>query len=683
MAGSQNNSQDEWEDLNAPQSDEWEDLNKPTAAPAPAEKPDMLDQFAMDYALPALRGVGGALLSGVGAISSTLDKYGGAPVRSAISSAVEGKPEEALGAAYRQFGEDPTKAPSGKDIMSRAGVSTQEYTTPFILNPYTGSEGKLKVSPAGVAGAALETFSDPLTYAGFAAGPAARLGLKGAQAASDTLGFVGKQVAPKVGKLVFRIPEETTRAFIENPKRITANAKMYTPEDLKDILDETVGAAKADVETTKSQSELLRQQLKEKLKQKRFDLQRQTIPADVVNEIQGSLENQKAVLGELSTKADEALAKSGVEFTREGLLQLIDDVGKSAGKYIIGDARTAAVSKLSATKQRIIDSMPKLIAAEDLRDVLKQIRADIDFDLNAGEFNTDLNNMRKAFSSRMSESMKERVPEYSSYMAQMSQLSDSLDQMSRLFGSEKFPAKAYGTLQNVRQGKRQDIVDVIRRNAELTKNQMLGQTLGKYQKDAALLNRMQRGEDLSKELFPQDLANLRDMEATQKMAEDIYAPVARLRPGTDKTQNVVRRFGYPTASIEDARAVEAAGKMAGMDIPQILRDTATYRAFDKDATAGSRNVKQLGVLGYIADRFGGPTLRAGIRGGVSLKGGMDRVLNYLATDPNFAAKYGRFFKGASVGGMGLSSATHHLLLNNDPEYRKYFEKPEMERKVTP
>lgn len=673
MAGSQNNSQDEWEDLNAPQSDEWEDLNKPTATAAPAAKPDMLDQFATDYALPALRGVGGALLSGVGAISSTLDKYGGAPVRSAISSAVEGKPEEALGAAYSQFGEDPTKAPSGKDIMSRAGVSTQEYTTPFILNPYTGPEGRLKVSPAGVAGAALETFSDPMTYAGFAAGPAARLGLRGAQAAGDTLGWVGKQVAPKVGKLVSRIPEETTRAFIENPKRITANAKMYTPEDLKDILDETVGAVKADVETTKAQSDLLRQQLKEKLKQKRFDLQKETVPADVVNEIQGSLENQKAVLGKLSERADAALERSGITFEKQHLLELIDGIGKSAGKYAIGEQRVAALNKLYATRERIAGSMPDIIPAADLRDALQQVRRDIDYNLSAGEFNDDLNKMRKEFTARMSDALKDRIPEYKAYMGKMSQLADSLDQMNKLFGSEKYPAKAYGTLQNVRQGKRQDIVDVIRRNAELTKNQMLGQTLAKYQRDAALLNRMQRGEDLSKELFPQDLSNLRDMEATQKMAEDIYAPVARLRPGTDKTQNVVRRFGYPTASIEDARAVEEAGKLAGMDIPQILRDTTTYRAFDKDATAGSRNVKQLGVLGYIADRFGGPTLRAGIRGGVSLKGGINRVLNYLATDPNFAAKYGRFFKGASVGGMGLSSATHHLLLNNDPEYRKYFE----------
>lgn len=661
--------------------EQWEEVPTENWQEVPVgQKPDMMENFATNYGLPAVEAVRSGLksvmtpvLSGVGAISDFADKYTMAPIRAGAYRAMQGKPEEALSAAYQQFGEDPTKAPSGKDIMAEAGLSTKEYPTQFTLNPYTGSEGKFKVSPAGVAGAALETFADPVTFSGMAAGKVARAGLKGAEYALKGAGLAGEIATPKIAKLVARVPEESTRAFMQNPERITQNARKYTPEDIKDILDETVGEAKSKVIESTAEAEKLRSGLKQKLLQKRQDLQRQTIPSNVVNEIQGSLENQKSVLGELSVKADEALANSGKEFTKKGLLSLIDSIGASAGPYVIGDARTNAVNKLKATRERIEQSMPDFIPAKDMRDVLQQIRADIDFDLNAGEFNTDLNRMRKEFSARISENLKKFVPEYASYMDQMSQLSDSLGQMNKMFGSEKYPAKAYGTLQNLRKGGRQDIIDMIKRNAELTKNQMLMGTLGQYQRDASLMNRFQRGEDLSKELFPEDLARLQDMEAKQKMAEDIYNPVARLRPGTDKTQSVVRRFGQPTASIEDARAIEEAGKMANLNLSQILKDSAVYRDFGKDATAGSRNVKQFGLPGYIADRFGGPMIRGGIRGGVALKGGMEKVLNYLQTDPNFAEKYGRFFKASAVGGMGLSSATHHLLLNNDPEYRKYFE----------
>lgn len=669
----------DWQDV---EKDDWQDV------PNSGQGPDQWDDLIKEYGIPALQSAGAGITQGLGAVSKAIDKYTGAPVRAGVYRAMQGKPEEAFGAAYEQFGADPTKAPSGKDIAYEAGLSEEPYIrTPIIMNPYTGKEGTLKVSPAGIAGAVGEMALDPTAYI-----PAGTIGkglAKGALAASDALGAVGRKVTPKLGKMIARVPEETTRAYMARPKEISQTAKMYTAEDLKDIIDETVGAAKADVETTKGQSDLLRQQLKDKLRQKRSDLQRQTIPSDVVNEIQGSLENQKAVLGDLSLKADEALVKSGKEFTKKGLLQLIDSVGASAGDYIIGEARNNAVQKLKATRQRIEDSVPNFIPAKDMRDILQQIRADIDFDMNAGEFNSDLNRMRKEFSNRISDNLKNFVPEYSDYMSQMSQLAGSLEQMSKLFGSEKYPAKAYGTLQSIRKGGRQDIIDAIRRNAELTKNQMLSNTLGQYQRDAALINRFQRGDDLSKQLFPEDLARLQDMEATQKMAEDIYAPMSRIRPGSDKAQSVIRRFNQPTASIEDARALEAVGKSAGMDLPQIIKDKAIYDQFNKDATAGSRNVLMGTVLGQgqgitgatagallggLADRYGGRIVRSGIDVGTSAKNVADRVINYLANDPGFAAKYGRYFaKGAVRGGTGFSLATHHLLMNNDPEYRKYFE----------
>ena len=663
----------DWQDV---EKDDWEDV----PVTPQSQNTSSFDQFAGEYAVPALQSLGAGIMDVAGTASTFMDKYGGgASIRAGLGKVAQGQPGEALGAAYEQYGQDPTKAPSFKEIYGQLGVPTTEFETPLITNPYDEKNRYAKMSPAGILGGVTEAVADPLNYVPTNA--ILRGAVKGAAA-------TGRAIAPKIGKVVARVPEETTKAYMAAPRRIEQTAAMYSPEDIKNIIDETVGEAKLNVTESKAERERLRQQLKEKLRQKRSDLQRETIPSDVVNEIQGSLENQKAVLGQLSLQADEALVKSGKEFTKKGLLDLIDHIGASAGKYVIGDARNNAIQKLNATRQRIEDSVPEFIPAKDVRDILQQIRADIDFDMNAGEFNSDLNRMRKQFASRISENLKNFVPEYSNYMRQMSELADSLEQMSRLFGSEKYPAKGYGTLQSIRKGGRQDIIDAIRRNAELTKNQMLSGTLGKYQRDAALLNRFQRGEDLSKELFPQDASNLTDIEATQKMAEDLYNPMARIQPGSDKAQNVIRRYGQPTASIEDRRAIESIGQSAGVDLPQIISDRAVYDQFNKDATAGSRNAvigaalaKDAGIvgagagalLGGMTDRYGGRMVRGGIRAGVTARETADAVLNYLRNDPEFAGRFGRVLnRGAQYGTRGVL-LYHHLLMNNDPNYRQYFQ----------
>lgn len=54
------------------------------------------------------------------AVGEGLEKYSAAPTRSAVSAGLMGKsPTEAFG---KQFGEDPSKAPTGKDIVGQVGV---------------------------------------------------------------------------------------------------------------------------------------------------------------------------------------------------------------------------------------------------------------------------------------------------------------------------------------------------------------------------------------------------------------------------------------------------------------------------------------------------------------------------------------------------------------------------------
>lgn len=158
-----------------------------------------LEQSADDYARQTdsvLRSTGKAGLEAVGAVSNFTDRFGGgASSRAAIGAAQEGKP---IGAAFaNQFLQDPSTAPSGKQIAAKAGLSEEEFRTPIIMNPFTME--RFKVSPAGIAGGALETGLDP-----------AGMLLPGAiesRALKSGLGLVEKY-APRMAEGLGRFAEE-------------------------------------------------------------------------------------------------------------------------------------------------------------------------------------------------------------------------------------------------------------------------------------------------------------------------------------------------------------------------------------------------------------------------------------------------------------------------------------------
>lgn len=116
---------------------------------------------------------GQAALEGLSEAGRAIDQYTGAPTRAAIGAIQEGK--NPLEAYSQQFGEEPEKAPTGKDIASKAGLSREE--------------GILGVSPAGAVGLAVDIIADPLTFIPF--GQVAKLGAKG--------GSIGLGMAAKAG----------------------------------------------------------------------------------------------------------------------------------------------------------------------------------------------------------------------------------------------------------------------------------------------------------------------------------------------------------------------------------------------------------------------------------------------------------------------------------------------------
>lgn len=94
-----NNQLDDWQDVEI---DDWQDV--------PEKKPGGYEGFAQS-ALGFMRETGPALLGGY-------EKYVSAPIRAGVGAAID-RPLEFGGstrAVYEQFGEDPSKAPTGGQL---------------------------------------------------------------------------------------------------------------------------------------------------------------------------------------------------------------------------------------------------------------------------------------------------------------------------------------------------------------------------------------------------------------------------------------------------------------------------------------------------------------------------------------------------------------------------------------
>lgn len=139
-----------------------------------------------------------------------IDKYTGAPTRTGLSTLVKGGDiSQAVSAFGQQFGEDPTKAPTGKLIARQLGVSAQDSLAdispnlPEFLNPTADIDKQLReqgftigqpqaklieegdpldISKAGAVGLGIDIVADPLNLVPFAM--IGKVGAKGVRAIS-------------------------------------------------------------------------------------------------------------------------------------------------------------------------------------------------------------------------------------------------------------------------------------------------------------------------------------------------------------------------------------------------------------------------------------------------------------------------------------------------------------------
>lgn len=687
------NEVDDWEDVEV---DDWENVPLSSKPVFPeAEK----------YVGP-VREFGKSVLGAVGTAAEYVDRYTQAPIRAGINRAmdydikknVQDPSGESLGGRFikgyaEQFGQPAAKAPSGKDILSKAGVPSAEFSTGFKLNPYTGET--FKTSAAGLLGGLGEAVLDPaamLTADGITP-------FKMAGSAARGAGSAVKYGTKKAARGLFGIPEQATEDLIARSGRVNEVGRSLPAEEIGVQIDEAVKSAGDDIASTSNRRKALDEYLKRIYQEKRRGLEREQVPLDVVRQAKGNVEQQKATIGKLSDEADDALINSGVSFSKSDLIRTIQEARDSVIDIPVGKETKSALNDINTVIQDINENVADRISARQLRVILKNLRRDTNFDYSAGAYNETADIIRKDFGRKISDALKGKITEsgqrnpylerYSEIMDQMAPMQDSLKETSKLFGGAD-ETRGIGTLDTVRKGggaKGTMIDEQLRKNAAIGNNQQLIDLLDRYKSQSDLLQRM-KDKDISSELFPNEYKALQESIADEQMANDVLGPTQNIGPR--RTQSVIRRQGQKTAPWTDKNDIKLLSDYSGDDFNELIRSRNTYDEFDKDAARGSRLTVLGGIagsylgdsggaaigggLGAMGDRFGPPMTRAAISGTMAAKGAVQKIFQLAADNPVFKSKYAKIFGQAiDRGGYPAVDLYHKLLMNNDPEYRKLFE----------
>jgi hypothetical protein len=171
---------------------------------------------------------GKAALGAVVEVGEFIDKYTGAPARQFIGTLQEtGDPIEAISKGATQIGADPSLAPTGKEIATELGASTE----PMGSIPLIGT-----VSPAGVAGLAIDILADPtniipvsgIAKVGKQIGKATKdIALKGTKRAADEI----LKRSPRAAQSL----EKAQEILVKFEKGLTGDLKRA--DDFDDLME--------------------------------------------------------------------------------------------------------------------------------------------------------------------------------------------------------------------------------------------------------------------------------------------------------------------------------------------------------------------------------------------------------------------------------------------------------------
>jgi hypothetical protein len=176
-------------------------------------------------------------LNGISAVGSAIDSVTGAPVRSAISAAQNG--ENPLPAYAHQFGADPSAAPTGFDIVKKAGLSTDHARVMTAEQMKAWNDQNARMSPPGAPQVRLP---DKELYA---ASPAEAGGLAMDVAADPTMlipgvaeSRLGKSALAKLGEVAGKVSEPVAAGLKAAAEKAAVKATGATATQAEKFADD-------------------------------------------------------------------------------------------------------------------------------------------------------------------------------------------------------------------------------------------------------------------------------------------------------------------------------------------------------------------------------------------------------------------------------------------------------------
>jgi hypothetical protein len=372
-------------------------------------------------------------LEGVQAAGQFVDKFTGAPTRAGISALQQGKGILGAGAAFgKQFGEDPTRAPTGKDIAREFGVPATEFETPFRSFDLPGE--RVKTTAQDVAGLGIDVLADPTLVV-----PVGTVA-KGAAAVGKAVGKVATKAAVKGAKAAMG-----AERFAAASKRL---ARTFTGVN-EAAVTEYLSRPFARVNAARPINEIAEDAFDSisKLKDEVVDLSARSY--DVLEKSDAVLTGKdiKKIIDAAEARIDKitvgkAQGIGGVsKSTVSQLRGMIDDLKKASGAEAAQEIGTGVLDASGKEITRTIPAKGGQISAADAKNILQQIDNMTDYGTGVGGFDNQTNAAFKSIRKSIDKILKPKVPEYKAIMEGtddvmgLSEKTTRLGDASKVFGN--------------------------------------------------------------------------------------------------------------------------------------------------------------------------------------------------------------------------------------------------------
>lgn len=680
---------DDWKSRAIPvKKDDWKTraIRVNDTGPAPMNQ----DDYASEMGAQAWS----TLAEPLGTALSKIDAYTGAPLRAAGKAFQQGKDlGDVAKAGYEQLGEDPTKAPTMKDIFAKAGVSTEE-SIPFVTveNPFspTGRFKHQNISPAGLAGGLSGAAVDPTAY------------IPGTKWAAAIANKVGRPAIKKgleiAAHSLTSVRPEDFNYYLKHHERLKGKraegATAISDEILKDA--EMIRGERDRTKQALTDAENNLKNEAAKLKHKLST--NEVIGADDVDAWHAALEADKIIQGELSAKADAALASKPITAPTDFLKDLLDQEINNYPTITPGYASIR--NTLQTIRKGLDENYSEFLNGPQLRDWMRTVRDEINFVKNKGEYTSEIDQSLKRITGQVSDSLKRTVPEYKKLMDQMSQRAEATDSIIDYFrGKDETKGMRSLRLSLSPDSGLRDIVNERLRNYARTNNYPeLVEMLDSYENIRATRNQLEeQGYETG---LPRLQQNILDLQSQADLAEENAYKVRKFTD--DSTRTAVENLGMFHGGRDpyQKNLADLEQLVPNKNYAERIRDEGVLSAFNKERPMGARATAGFGAAGawlgsamagppggllgtalgglggMVVDKSGGKIARKGIDAAVAMDNFAKSLVEKIRNPSEKFAPYAKALNAASAGGPRLLLVYHHILWNNDPKYRQAFQEQE-------